>query len=532
MLCMLRFLRITLTVTAAIIVLMGSAIAQDVQWISDPNVPENGLWLVQYSVQARPATFDHSLGNYNNKAEAERVIEKKKADNRDETSTQFRVAMFRVTMPTGPIKSRLQNLADKAKDISEAIKKGKDILSAEERKLGDTLKEYATQVSLAYQRAVYAKKQLTSMTGEISKKAFDDANRAIEQYNQVRTEFSQRIPGSGPLQSRYGPMLAQRPVIDPITPQDLKGKLEGGQADRLAGVEQKRFEQKPEPAGKWVVWVYSNQGGQWVKQEDRTLATDNQERAQRYLDESKSQPGMTATSNLPAVAEKKPKRMTTETRLEGTSWTPEGTSWHIIVFNFNPGGDLQYALTWEPLDIVHGTWTYTGDNTFSARVYRAEGTSGSAITVEFRGKVVGEKLEVESTKTSKYDSGTEARTYVRAAQSSTTLPREPISETTRATASPAPIPERNRKTNTFGAAPYARAQGGGIILAQSNPGTPAAGVMGGLEYGDVILSINGKPVNTIEEYFDAVWRSPDYMKFTFRNVRNGVVYEAAVWLTR
>ena len=116
--------------------------------------------------------------------------------------------------------------------------------------------------------------------------------------------------------------------------------------------------------------------------------------------------------------------------------------------------------------------------------------------------------------------------------SSTTVPREPISQTTSAAPSPAPVPERNRRTNTFGAAPYAPAQGGGIILAQSNPGTPAAGVMGGLEYGDVILGINGKPVNTIEEYFEAVWRSPDYMKFTFRNVRDGVVYEAAVWLAR
>ena len=98
---------------------------------------------------------------------------------------------------------------------------------------------------------------------------------------------------------------------------------------------------------------------------------------------------------------------------------------------------------------------------------------------------------------------------------------------------PAPIPKRNRRTNTFGAAPYRpllKAAGG--TLGAVEPGTPAAGVMGGLEYGDVILSINGKPVNTIEEYFEAVWRSPDQMRFTFRNVGDGVVYEAAVWLAR
>ena len=48
----------------------------------------------------------------------------------------------------------------------------------------------------------------------------------------------------------------------------------------------------------------------------------------------------------------------------------------------------------------------------------------------------------------------------------------------------------------------------------------------------MILTINGKAVNSTNEYFEAVWSSPNTMKFTFRNVRDGQVYQQSVSLAR
>jgi len=86
-----------------------------------------------------------------------------------------------------------------------------------------------------------------------------------------------------------------------------------------------------------------------------------------------------------------------------------------------------------------------------------------------------------------------------------------------------------KQTNTFGAA-GTPAQGGGIFVLVSYAGTPAANL--GLEYSDVIYTINGWAVNTEAEYFAAVRSSPDDMTFTFRDCRTGTVRQATVRLDR
>jgi len=86
-----------------------------------------------------------------------------------------------------------------------------------------------------------------------------------------------------------------------------------------------------------------------------------------------------------------------------------------------------------------------------------------------------------------------------------------------------------KQTNTFGAA-GTPAQGGGIFVLVSYAGTPAANL--GLEYGDVIYTINGEAINTEAEYFAAVRNSPDDMTFTFRDCRTGIVKQETVRLDR
>ena len=87
----------------------------------------------------------------------------------------------------------------------------------------------------------------------------------------------------------------------------------------------------------------------------------------------------------------------------------------------------------------------------------------------------------------------------------------------------------NPNSHTFGGLGVP-AQGGGIFLTGSVPGTPAAGL--GLEYGDVIVSINGSYVNTQAEYVDAVHNSSDTMNFVVRNVRTGQNQQMSVQLRR
>jgi S1-C subfamily serine protease len=87
----------------------------------------------------------------------------------------------------------------------------------------------------------------------------------------------------------------------------------------------------------------------------------------------------------------------------------------------------------------------------------------------------------------------------------------------------------NPNTNTFGGLGEP-AYGGGIFLVGSNPGTPAAAL--GLEYGDVIVSINGVAVNTQAEYVNAVHASPDEMKLVVRDCRTAQFLEMTVRLAR
>ena len=72
--------------------------------------------------------------------------------------------------------------------------------------------------------------------------------------------------------------------------------------------------------------------------------------------------------------------------------------------------------------------------------------------------------------------------------------------------------------------------GDGIRIEQAFAGTPAADLL--LEPGDVVLTINGAPLRTLQDYARQNQGSPRIMRFTFRDVRTGIVKEAAVRLDR
>ena len=127
----------------------------------------------------------------------------------------------------------MKNVVEDAKDTKAAIDKAKELLNAEERKVGDTLKEYADQIATAYENAVKAKQGLTSMIGAITRKQFDGVNKQIDGFNGLRTETREKVGVAG------ASLMVRYPTMSRVTPQDLKGNLEDSspatQAAPLAG---------------------------------------------------------------------------------------------------------------------------------------------------------------------------------------------------------------------------------------------------------------------------------------------------------
>ena len=163
---------------------------------------------------------------------------------------------IRLYIKTLPRSDQSKSPSERVNEATDVVGKVKSALNAEERKVGDTLRGYATRVTIAYQQVVYAKKKLTETTGNITKKQFDDVNKAIDRFNKTRTEFAEKIPSSGPLQSRYAPMLDKRPTVTTVMPQELKGTLVGGQGKlpswyveppKMVDVKPLRVEAQPKP---------------------------------------------------------------------------------------------------------------------------------------------------------------------------------------------------------------------------------------------------------------------------------------------
>ena len=186
-----------------------------------------------------------------------------------------------VKTPVGKLK-QAKEMLDKLKEAKEAVDKARK--GPEERKPGDTLKEYRDRLKDTYQNAMNAKQNLTSMTGNIARKQFQEVNNLIDRFNQTRTDFGRQVQSAAgsPVFARYTSVLSQYPAIPRLTPQDLKGKLE-----------------PDTPESKFTVWVFKQEGGRWVKQEDRTLGTDDEKQARKYVADVKAVRGWTATSNLP-----------------------------------------------------------------------------------------------------------------------------------------------------------------------------------------------------------------------------------------
>jgi hypothetical protein len=130
---------------------------------------------------------------------------------------KIRVPKTSADKPT-TAKEALENvtLAKKALDKAKEISNG---VAAAERKLGDTIKEYADIVKQLYENATKATDNLTSMTGSITEKQFGDVNKLIDGYNKDNDKLDQLGRGAG------GGAIPSFPRLSRVTQKDLKAKI-------------------------------------------------------------------------------------------------------------------------------------------------------------------------------------------------------------------------------------------------------------------------------------------------------------------
>jgi hypothetical protein len=306
--------------------IQGLALAQQEAKQDQPATePQTIEVTVYYAVVVDKDAKDVRIGpDRRTQAEAEQDV--KRWDNEHPKSLLLAVVREKTRKtPVSKLKDA-KEAADKVKDAKEAVDKAKEIQEKgpEERKLGDTLKEYTDRIKDTYENVKNLKSNMLSMTGKISRKQFDDANKLIARYNKSRDELGKvekqfstarsdrfkaaPLPGSSggvrkggtPPQANVS-VLDKFPAMAPLDPNDFMDKLE------------------PEkPAGKWVVWVYKNVGGKWEKREDQSFSSDDQEAAEKYFKKAKELDGFTATTNLPPSA--KPE---STGKFAGTTWAGE-----------------------------------------------------------------------------------------------------------------------------------------------------------------------------------------------------------------
>jgi hypothetical protein len=107
----------------------------------------------------------------------------------------------------------LRQSLDRAKEFVE------NGFTASERKLGDTLKEYADKVKTAYEDIRKLTAGMKFMTGSITQKQFDDVNKLIDSYNKyqgVVDNYRSSVPGT---------KLASVPALPRVKAGDLRAKI-------------------------------------------------------------------------------------------------------------------------------------------------------------------------------------------------------------------------------------------------------------------------------------------------------------------
>ncbi len=121
------------------------------------------------------------------------------------------------------------------------------------------------------------------------------ANKLVAEYNSKRDAYALEKPNGNYFASlprfEVDPIeLKTNSLLDQQVPSKRDAAAAGGESIGIGQIGR---------GGKYVVWVYKSEGGQWVKQPERTLNTDDAKAATDYVDQVNAMQGWTATTNVP-----------------------------------------------------------------------------------------------------------------------------------------------------------------------------------------------------------------------------------------
>lgn len=145
------------------------------------------------------------------------------------------------------------------------VKVVRTLVKATAKRPGDVLKNYKDEIVRAWRRVTNAKQELLARTGQITLKQFNDVNKLIASFNQ---QYDSGIKQGW--SSAFSDLGVQR--VEPVSPEGAK---------------------------QYTVYVYQQQGGQWAKDDNRSLVSDDLKYVQGYVKDVKKAKGWTAKTNAP-----------------------------------------------------------------------------------------------------------------------------------------------------------------------------------------------------------------------------------------
>ena len=215
----------------AALLLAATALGQEIKVVKKP--APAGLdaaaatysWSVSFSRVNGPTTFELDMANVT-EAQAYAEAEALRAWNRGMGASDWSLhtilleaePYFETPTMDDDTVARIKRLYDEMAELKEKLHIARYIAQgkAEERALGDTVKEYAGQIQSVYERVTQFKQWLIGRTNLINTKTLDRINRLIDRYNELTIDYNATAPRSD---------KKIFPVIPLVVSTELSGKI-------------------------------------------------------------------------------------------------------------------------------------------------------------------------------------------------------------------------------------------------------------------------------------------------------------------
>jgi len=179
------------------------------------------------------------LGRGRTRDEAQKYIDKYNREHPNSLRlTRIREIKARVSPTTGQGKELLDAVIEAKNDYDRAkrVANGDESLfRAEERKLGDTIKEYGKMLKDSLRRITETKQTMSERVDRLTKADFDRINRAIDKYNREVADFQAVVGRNATGNFKTIPRLGESDFSTRDESTNLEGKEAQGKLGKVNG---------------------------------------------------------------------------------------------------------------------------------------------------------------------------------------------------------------------------------------------------------------------------------------------------------